>query len=63
MVLMWYNIFRTIYMEDYIRAMKVILERDMEIVFDIDKIVKALFAGVQPLDITMSAKERLIYHS
>lgn len=43
--------------------MKVILERDMEIVFDIDKIVKALFAGVQPLDITMSAKERLIYHS
>ena len=43
--------------------MKVILVRDREIIFNIDKLAEAIFAGIPSLSITMSPQQRKTYHS
>ena len=59
---MWYNLFEAIYMEEYIMSIKLVMNRGNELVFDIDKIAKILCAGIHPINVTMSEKERQTYH-
>jgi len=43
-------------------SIKLVMNRGNELVFDIDKIARILCAGIHPINVTMSEKERQTYH-